>query len=49
MQNSDFIDHEIRLRMLEKLTQQINTKMNTALMLLLSGVLIPIIMKYLGS
>lgn len=49
MDRDDQIDHEIRIRMLEELTKQINTKMNTALMLLLSGVLIPLLMKYLDS
>ena len=43
------IDHEIRLRTLEQLTKRIDTKLNTVLMLLLSWVSIPLIMKYLES
>lgn len=49
MEKDAYIDHELRLQLLEQLTKQINSKMNTALMLLISGVLIPLIMKYLES
>lgn len=41
------IDHELRIRMLEELTKRIDSKMNTALMLLISGVLVPLLIKYL--
>ena len=49
MTNDQYIDHELRLRMLEQLSKQVNSKMNTALMLILSGVLIPLILKYLET
>jgi hypothetical protein len=48
MLEKDVIDHEIRIRMLEELTKQINSKMNAGIMLLLTGIIIPIILKYLG-
>lgn len=49
MTNDEYINHELRLQMLEKVTQQINSKMNTALMLLITAVIIPMISKYLGA
>lgn len=47
--DKDVTDHEIRIRMLEELTKRINHKMNTALMLLISGVILPLLIKYLES
>ncbi len=47
MDTKEYIDHEVRLRMLEDITVQINSKMNTGLMLLISGILIPLLVHWL--
>lgn len=44
----NYVDHEVRIRMLEILSKKINMKMNAGLGLILSGVLIPIILKKYG-
>ena len=49
MAKEDKVDHEVRIRMLEELTKRIDSKMTTGLMLVLSGVLVPLVLKYLES
>jgi len=44
----NYVDHEARTRMLEILSRRINMKMNAGLGLILSGVIIPIILKHYG-
>lgn len=46
---SQYLDHEVRLRLLEHVTVQINYKMNTAIVLLISGIIIPLVLHWLGA
>ncbi len=42
------IDHEVRIRMLEHLSSQINSKMNVSLTLMIGSIVIPVVLKWLG-
>jgi hypothetical protein len=44
----NYIDHEVRIRMLEILNKKINLKMNAGLGLILSGIVVPILLKHWG-
>ena len=46
--NEHYIDHEVRIRILEHLANQINNKMNVALTLIAGTLVIPVILKWLG-
>ena len=43
-----YIDHEVRIRVLEHLAKQINNKMNLALSMIAGSLVLPIILKLLG-
>jgi tetrahydromethanopterin S-methyltransferase subunit G len=56
MSQDEYIDHEVRLRLhdhkfnaLEKRLDKMDNKINWSLGLLISGLLIPLILKYLGG
>lgn len=49
MTKDEYIDHEIRIRMLEKVNQQLVTRMNALLTVAITGLLIPVVMKYLSA
>jgi len=46
--NEPYIDHEVRIRVLEHLAKQINNKMNLALSMIAGSLVLPIILKLLG-
>lgn len=46
--NEHYIDHEVRIRLLEHLAKQINNKMNVGLTLIAGSLVIPVILKWLG-
>lgn len=46
--NEHYIDHEVRVRLLEHLAKQINNKMNVGLTLITGSLVIPVILKLLG-
>jgi len=43
-----YIDHEVRIRILEHLSAQINNKMNVALTLIVGSLVFPMVLKWLG-
>ena len=43
-----YIDHEVRIRLLEHLAKQINNKMNIGLTLIAGSLVIPMVLKFLG-
>lgn len=46
--NENYIDHEVRIRLLEHLAKQINNKMNVGLTLIAGSLVIPVFLKWLG-
>lgn len=49
MQDENYIDHEVRLRVLESLTEKINTKMNILITVLVIGCFIlPVMLQHFG-
>ncbi len=46
--DEDYIDHEIRIRMLEKLFERLEHKMNLSLTLIVGSILAPILLKWGG-
>lgn len=43
-----YIDHEVRFRILEHLSSQINIKMNVPLTLIVGSLVFPVVLKWLG-
>lgn len=41
-----YVDHEVRIRMLERLSHQLNSKMNAMITIAITAVLIPLALKY---
>jgi hypothetical protein len=48
MNTEEFIDHELRIRMLEIQLKQMNNKKNAALSIAITGFAVPMILKYFG-
>ncbi len=49
MQVENYIDHEVRIRVLESLTKKINIKMNILIMVFVIGYFIlPVMLKHFG-
>lgn len=46
--NEHYVDHEVRIRILEHLSKQINNKMNVALTLIIGSIVLPVGLKWLG-
>ena len=46
--NEHYIDHEVRIRILEHLASQINNKMNIGLTLIAGSLFIPVVLTWLG-
>ena len=46
MTKDEYIDHEVRLRMLERLYEKLDIKMNAIITIAITGLLLPIILKY---
>lgn len=49
MTNDEYLDHELRIRMLEHLNKTMNTKLNALITIATTGLFIPVLMKYLAS
>ncbi len=47
-ENEHYIDHEVRIRLLEHLVAQINTKMNASLVLITGSLVLPVVLKWIG-
>ena len=45
MNKEDYIDHEVRIRIQERLYQEINTKLNALIGIAITAVLIPVALK----
>lgn len=48
MTNHEYIDHELRIRLLEKSINSIDEKMSLAIKLLVTSIIIPLTLKYFG-
>ena len=48
MDGEHYIDHEVRIRILEHLAAQINNKMNICLTLIVGSLFIPVVLKFVG-
>ncbi len=48
MTKDEYIDHELRIRILEHLSKQLNSKMNALITIAITGLFIPVLMKYLS-
>lgn len=49
MTKDEYIDHELRIRMMEHLHKSINSKMNALITIAITGLIIPVLMKYLAQ
>jgi hypothetical protein len=48
MSKEDYVDHEVRIRMLERLGHDLNVKMNTLIGIVITGFAMPLILKLWG-
>jgi hypothetical protein len=48
MTQENYIDHEVRIRMLEKLYGRMNSKLNGLILIAITGVIIPVLLKRYG-
>ena len=48
MTKDEYIDHELRIRMMERLYLDLNTKMNAIIGIAITAVIIPVILKVWG-
>jgi len=48
MKEESYIDHEVRIRLLEKLTEKIDHKMNVSLTLIIGSIITPVLLKWVG-
>lgn len=48
MNKEEYIDHELRIRMLEILSKQMNNKMNALITIAITGFAMPMLLKYFG-
>lgn len=46
--NQAYINHEVRIQLLERMMSKVDNKMSVALTLILSSIILPIILKWLG-
>lgn len=44
--NNQYIDHEVRIRMLERVNQQIVARANAIIVIVTTGFLLPVLIKY---
>jgi|CXWK01.1.fsa_nt_gi hypothetical protein len=49
MTKDEYIDHELRIRMMEHLYKSMNSKMNALITIAITGLIIPVLMKYLSA
>lgn len=47
MTKDEYIDHELRIRLLEHLSKSMNHKLNALITIAITGLIIPVLMKYL--
>lgn len=48
MTNEHYVDHEVRIRLLEKSIEGVDNKMNVGLTLIVVSIIAPILLKWLG-
>lgn len=48
MNQEQYIDHELRIRILEHLSKSTNKKLNALITIAITGFIIPMILKYFG-
>jgi hypothetical protein len=46
MNNETIIDHEVRIRMLERINQQLINRSNTLIIIVTTGFFLPVLIKY---
>jgi hypothetical protein len=49
MNKDEYIDHELRIRMLEHLSKSMNYKLNALITIAITGFAMPMFMKYFGA
>ena len=49
MTKDEYIDHELRIRILEHLSKSMNYKLNALITIAITGLAMPMILKYLGA
>lgn len=48
MNKEEYIDHELRIRMLEHLSRQMNQKLNALITIAITGFILPLLLKNFG-
>lgn len=48
MNKEEYIDHELRIRMMEHLNKQLNQKLNALITITITGFLLPLFLKHFG-
>lgn len=48
MTKDEYVDHEVRIRLMEQMVHRVDNKMNTGLMLIIGSILTPIALKWFG-
>lgn len=48
MTKDEYIDHELRIRLLEHLSKSMNSKLNALITIAVTSLVIPVLMKYLS-
>lgn len=48
MNKDEYIDHELRIRMMEILYKSMNSKMNALITIAVTSLIIPVVMKYIS-
>jgi len=48
MNKEEYIDHELRIRMLEHLSRQMNQKLNALITIAITGFILPLLLKHFG-
>ncbi len=49
MNEDQFIDHEVRVRILERLSHEMNKKLNAIIGIVITGVVLPVVFKMWGG
>lgn len=49
MSKDEYIDHELRIRMIELVNKQLNNKMNMLITIAITGFAMPMLVKYFGG
>lgn len=46
-EKEDFINHEVRIRILQHISKQTNNKLNALITIAITGLIMPVILKYI--